>query len=48
VVLSLILLGGNTIKEFALVLFIGLSIGTYSSICVASPILSLLKPNSSQ
>ncbi len=39
VVLSLVLLGGGVIHNFALALLIGISIGTYSSIFVASPIL---------
>lgn len=39
VVLSLALLGGGVIHDFALALLIGISIGTYSSIFVASPIL---------
>jgi len=33
-------LGAETLKEFALALFIGIAIGTYSSIFVAAPILS--------
>ncbi len=38
-VLSLLLLGGNVIHDFALTMFIGIVIGTLSSIFVASPIL---------
>ncbi len=38
VVISLLLLGGDIIRDFALALFIGIVIGTYSSIFVASPI----------
>ncbi len=37
VLLSIILLGGGTIKDFAMVLFLGVILGTYSSIFVASP-----------
>jgi preprotein translocase subunit SecF len=39
VVLFLVLLGGGVIHDFALALLIGIGIGTYSSIFVASPIL---------
>ena len=38
VVISLLVLGGDIIRDFALALFIGILIGTYSSIFVASPI----------
>lgn len=41
VLLSLVLFGGETIRVFALALFIGIFVGTYSSIFVASPILVL-------
>ena len=42
VVVTLILLGGEIIKGFAVALFIGILVGTYSSIFVASPaVLSL-------
>jgi len=37
--LAIIVLGGNTIKDFALALVIGIFIGTYSSIFIASPVL---------
>ncbi|MEN8040433.1 MAG: protein translocase subunit SecF [Actinomycetota bacterium] len=36
-------LGAETLKEFALALFIGIAVGTYSSIFVAAPILSRWK-----
>ncbi|MET0628979.1 MAG: protein translocase subunit SecF [Acidimicrobiia bacterium] len=36
-------LGGQTLKDFALALFVGLIIGAYSSIFVATPILAALK-----
>ena len=39
VVLCLLLVGGEVIRDFALALFIGVLVGTYSSIFVASPIL---------
>lgn len=39
VVLSLLFLGGDIIHDFALVMLIGVIVGTYSSIFVASPVL---------
>ena len=41
VVLSLLFFGGGIIHDFALVLFIGIFVGTYSSMFVATPILLL-------
>ena len=41
VLLSLYFLGGSVIHDFSLVLIIGILIGTYSSVFVASPILTL-------
>jgi preprotein translocase SecF subunit len=38
VLISLLLLGGPLLRDFALALFIGVVVGTYSSIFVASPI----------
>ncbi|MBL6975286.1 MAG: protein translocase subunit SecF [Deltaproteobacteria bacterium] len=38
VLASIFLLGGGTIKDFALVLFVGVILGTYSSIFIASPL----------
>lgn len=38
-----ILLGATTLREFALALFIGVFVGTYSSIFVASPVLARWK-----
>lgn len=38
-----VLLGGTTLEDFALALFIGLMLGTYSSIFVAAPMLVWLK-----
>lgn len=40
VVVTLFLLGGGIIHDFALAMIVGIMIGTYSSIFVASPILS--------
>lgn len=39
VVLSLVLFGGAVIRDFAITLLVGVLIGTYSSIFVASPVL---------
>lgn len=39
VILSLLFLGGGTIHDFALAMTVGVIVGTYSSIYVASPIL---------
>jgi SecD/SecF fusion protein len=38
VLLSIFLFGGETIKGFSFALLIGIVIGTYSSICIATPI----------
>ncbi len=38
-----LLLGGSTLRDFAVALFIGLLLGTYSSIFLAAPVLSWLK-----
>lgn len=38
-----VFLGGATLRDFALALFIGLLLGTYSSIFVAAPVLAWLK-----
>lgn len=40
---SFLALGAETLKEFALALFIGIAVGTYSSIFVAAPILARWK-----
>ncbi|MFA5155077.1 MAG: protein translocase subunit SecF [Patescibacteria group bacterium] len=37
--LAVLFLGGDTIKDFALALIVGICVGTYSSIFVASPVL---------
>jgi preprotein translocase subunit SecF len=40
---ALLLFGGQTLKDFAFALFVGVGVGTYSSLFVASPLLALLK-----
>jgi preprotein translocase subunit SecF len=40
---ALILFGGETLKNFAFALFIGIGIGTYSSLFVGAPLLAVLK-----
>ena len=40
---ALMLFGGETLKNFAFALFVGMIAGTYSSIFVAAPVLGLLK-----
>ena len=45
--LSLLLFGGQVIHDFALALFVGILIGTYSSIFIASPILLFWKDKQS-
>ena len=42
-ILSLLLFGGSTLKDFAFAMFIGVLTGAYSSIFVASPVLTILK-----
>ncbi|MFI6299869.1 protein translocase subunit SecF [Nonomuraea sp. NPDC050790] len=37
------LLGAGTLKDLALALFVGMLVGTYSSLCVATPLLVTLK-----
>lgn len=37
-VLALLLFGGGAINDFALVLFVGITVGTYSSIFIATPV----------
>ena len=37
--LSLAVLGGSAISGFAIIMFVGVALGTYSSIFVASPVL---------
>jgi SecD/SecF fusion protein len=38
---SLLLFGGETLKDFAFAMFVGTAIGAYSSIFIAAPILTL-------
>ena len=42
VVLSMFIFGGDTIRDFALVILLGIIFGTFSSIYIASPIMMLL------
>ena len=42
-ILSLLLFGGTTLKDFAFAMFVGVAIGAYSSIFIAAPVLSMLK-----
>jgi preprotein translocase subunit SecF len=42
-ILSLLLFGGATLKDFAFAMFVGVAIGTYSSVFVAAPVLTILK-----
>ena len=43
VVIGLWILGGEALRSFAFVLTIGVIVGTYSSICIASPVLVMWK-----
>lgn len=38
---ALIMLGGEAIRSFSVLVFVGIFIGTYSSICISAPILTL-------
>jgi len=42
-ILSLLLFGGATLKDFAFAMFVGVAIGAYSSIFLAAPLLAVLK-----
>jgi preprotein translocase subunit SecF len=42
-ILSLLFFGGETLKDFAFAMFVGVAIGVYSSIFVAAPVLVELK-----
>jgi SecD/SecF fusion protein len=42
-ILSLILFGGDTLKEFAFALFIGIASGAFSTVFIATPFLAVLK-----
>lgn len=48
VVLSLFLFGGEVIKNFAFALIVGVFVGTYSSIYVASPVMMYFEKKQSQ
>jgi mannitol-specific phosphotransferase system IIBC component len=41
-ILSLLLFGGETLKDFAFAMFVGVAIGAYSSIFIAAPILTII------
>ena len=41
-ILSLLLFGGDTLKDFAFAMFVGVAIGAYSSIFIAAPMLAVL------
>jgi preprotein translocase subunit SecF len=42
-IMSLMFFGGETLKDFAFAMFIGVTTGAYSSIFIAAPILTILK-----
>ncbi|HVF07190.1 MAG TPA: protein translocase subunit SecF [Actinomycetota bacterium] len=42
-ILSLLLVGGDTLKDFAFAMFVGVAIGAYSSVFLAAPLLAVLK-----
>lgn len=42
-ILSLLFFGGETLKDFAFAMFIGVTTGAYSSIFIAAPILTIVK-----
>ncbi len=42
-ILSLLLFGGDTLKNFAFAMLVGVAIGAYSSIFLAAPLLAVLK-----
>jgi hypothetical protein len=42
-ILSLLLFGGDTLKDFAFAMFVGVAIGAYSSVFLAAPLLAVLK-----
>ena len=41
-ILSLLLFGGDTLKDFAFAMFVGVAIGAYSSIFIAAPVLTIV------
>ena len=44
-ILSLLFFGGDTLKDFAFAMFVGVTTGAYSSIFIAAPVLAILKVN---
>jgi preprotein translocase subunit SecF len=42
-ILSLLLFGGDTLKDFAFAMFVGVTTGAYSSIFIAAPLLAIFK-----
>jgi preprotein translocase subunit SecF len=42
-ILSLLFFGGDTLKDFAFAMFVGVATGAYSSIFIAAPVLVILK-----
>ena len=42
-ILSLLFFGGQTLKDFAFAMFVGVTTGAYSSIFIAAPILTIVK-----
>lgn len=42
-VIVLLILGGDTLKTFSMTLFVGMLVGTYSSVFVASPLVYIMK-----
>jgi preprotein translocase subunit SecF len=42
-ILSLLLFGGETLRDFAFAMFVGVAIGVYSSVFLAAPLLAVLK-----
>ena len=47
-IVGTLLLGNGELKDLSLVLFVGMLSGTYSSICIATPVLADLKERQSQ
>jgi SecD/SecF fusion protein len=45
VLLVLFIFGGDALKGFSLALLIGVIVGTYSSICIATPIVADIDKN---
>lgn len=46
--MALLLFAGSSIRDFSLTMFIGVLVGTYSSICIASPIWLILRKRQSK